>query len=102
MRFFRERRIATVFVDLSRKPLAPAELSRFSARFSARELLDEGSPAFRESGLGYMRFADEELFERLLADQSLLRLPLVRAGQLLSVGLAEQSWRGWLIAPRAQ
>jgi arsenate reductase-like glutaredoxin family protein len=37
-------------------------------------------------------------FEKLLRDQRLIRLPLVRAGNRLSVGLSEDEWRAWLRA----
>jgi arsenate reductase-like glutaredoxin family protein len=59
-------------------------------------LLDEQSRAFRDSGLGYMRLDDAELFARMLGDQRLLRLPLVRAGREVSVGNDESAWKAWL------
>lgn len=39
--------------------------------------------------------SDEEIVERLLADPRLLRLPLVRNGNEVTVGLAEETWRSW-------
>ena len=76
--------------------MAPAELRRFSERFKPGALLDEQSRAFQDAGLGYMRLDDDSLFERLLSDQRLLRLPLVRAGRELSVGHDENTWKSWL------
>jgi len=49
-------------------------------------------------GLAYLRLEDDQLFDRLMTAQALLRLPLVRAGERLSVGPDEQTWRGWLSA----
>lgn len=46
--------------------------------------------------MAFMRLDDDEIVERLLANQALLRLPLLRAGGRLSVGIDEQAWRGWL------
>ena len=96
LRFFKERRIPVSFVDLAVKSLAPTELRRFTSRLSARSALDETSRAYRESGLGYMRLSDEEIFERLLSNQGLLKLPLVRVGQDVSIGVDERAWKGWL------
>ena len=79
--------------------MAPAELRRFSDRFKPRALLDEESRAYESSGLGYMRLSDAELLERLLSNQKLLRLPLVRSGRELSVGHDEAAWRSWLSLP---
>jgi arsenate reductase-like glutaredoxin family protein len=45
-----------------------------------------------------MRLDDDELFDRLLKDQALLRLPLARAGSNVSVGLDESAWKRWLAA----
>ncbi len=95
-RFFRERRIDVHVVDLSRKPMAPAELRRFVDRLGARALADETSKAWREAGLGFLRMDDAELAERLLADQRLLRLPLVRVGNGVAAGRDEAAWKALL------
>jgi arsenate reductase len=98
-RFFKERRVAISFVDLRKRAIAPAELRRFVERLGARALVDEMSKAFRDGGLGYLRMDDAELVERLLADPSLLRLPLVRSGTDVTVGRAEATWKAWLARP---
>jgi arsenate reductase-like glutaredoxin family protein len=94
IRFFKERRVPFKLVDLRRKPMARAELGAFVARLGARALADETSRAWRDSGMGYLSLDDAELAGRLLADQRLLRLPLVRAGARVAVGRDEAAWRG--------
>ena len=96
VRFFKERRIAIHQVDLTRKPIAPGELRRFTERLGARAVLDETSRAYRDAGLAYLRMDDREIVERLLADGSLLRLPLVRFGNEIAVGRDEATWKRWL------
>jgi arsenate reductase-like glutaredoxin family protein len=59
-------------------------------------LIDHESPRYRELGLAYLSMSADEAFERVLADQRLLRLPLARAGDLLSVGVDEAAWRTWV------
>lgn len=95
VRFFKERRIAIHQVELTRKPIARAELRRFVDQLGARALLDETSQAFRDGGLGYMRLDDEEIVERLLVTQALLRLPLVRFGNEVAAGRDEGAWKRW-------
>lgn len=95
-RFFRERRIVVSFVDLRKRSIAPAELRRFVERLGARALLDETSRAYRDAGLGYMRLGDDDVVARLLANASLLRLPLVRYGNDVTAGPAEATWKAWL------
>ena len=95
MRFFKERRIAIHLVDVTRKPIARGELGRFVERFGARTLLDVGSKAHQDGGLGYLRMDDAEIVERLLADNALIRLPLVRFGNELAIGRDEAAWKRW-------
>ena len=99
LRFFKERRVAVSFVDLRRRPIAPAELRRFVERLGATACADTDGRAWRDAGLGYLRMTDDELATRLLADVRLLRLPLIRYGGDVSAGRAEATWKTWLAAP---
>lgn len=96
LRFFKERRATVTFVDLRRKPIAPGELRRFVERLGAAALLDTEGRRFRELGLGYMRLSEDEVVGRLLADNALLRLPLVRFGSAFTAGPSEVVWKEWL------
>ena len=98
LRFFKERRIEVHLVDLRRKPMASGELRRFVERLGAAALADTDGRAWRDAGLGFMRMDDAELVERLLADQALLRLPLVRVGQGVAAGRDEAAWKLLLAA----
>lgn len=98
IRFFRERRIEPQVIDLRRKPIAPGELHRFVERLGARALADTAGRPWRDAGLGYLSMTDAELSDRLLANQQLLRLPLVRIGPGVAAGLDESAWRSLLVA----
>ena len=95
-RFFKERRIAITFVDLRRKPIAPGELRRFVERLGALALLDTEGRVYKDLGLSYMRLDDDEIVTRLLANNNLLRLPLVRLGNAFTAGPAEATWKTWI------
>ena len=96
LRFFRERRVAVHSADLRKRPIAAGELQRFVQKLGARALLDVEGRAYRDHGLAYMRIDDAEIVARLLADANLLRLPLVRFGNSVTVGPDEATWAGWL------
>ncbi len=83
------------FVDLKKRPPAPGELKRFAQKFGARALLDEDSKAYRKANLGYLTMGDQEIIERVIADPGLLRLPLVRNGNALTIGVEEAVWKEW-------
>ena len=96
MRFFKERRVAISFVDLRKRPIAPGELRRFVERLGAAAILDPASRGYRDAGLGYLSLDEAGIVARVLADPSLLRLPLVRRGNDVTIGRAEATWTAWL------
>jgi arsenate reductase (glutaredoxin) len=98
-RFFKERRTSIQLVDLKQKPLAPGEIKRFIQRFGLAGLLDSAGKAYIDGGLKYLKLSEAELLGRVERDPQLLRLPLVRAGQRLSVGQDEISWKEMLSGP---
>ena len=98
LRFFKERRVEISFVDVKVKPPAAAELRRFARAAGAAALIDTTSRRYAELGLAYMRLDEAETLERVLADPALLRLPLTRAGEEVSVGVDEAAWKRWLAA----
>lgn len=93
LRFFKERRIEVHLVDIRRKPMAPGELRRFVERLGASALADTASKAWRDAGLGYLSMTDADLAERLLRDQRLLRIPLVRVDNGFAAGHDVPSWK---------
>lgn len=100
LRFFRERRIVVHFVDLRKKPIAPGELRRFTERLGAAALLDTESRPYKEQGLAYLTTDAAGITARLLSDVRLLRLPLVRYGDDVTAGKAEDAWKAWLARPK--
>ena len=95
LRFFAERRVKTHFVDLDERPASPGELRRFAQKFGVAALVDHDSRRFAEFGLGAARLTDDRWLERLADEPHLLRLPLVRQQQRLTIGAAEAEWRAW-------
>jgi len=91
-RFFKERRAEIQFVDLKRRPMAAGEIKRFIERFGMPSLLDTGSTAYIDGGFKYLKLSDADLLRRIEVDPKLLRLPLIRAANRLSIGQDEASW----------
>jgi arsenate reductase-like glutaredoxin family protein len=95
IRFFAERRVKTHFVDLQERAASPGELRRFAQKFGGEALVDRQSRRFADLGLGAARLDNERWVEKLAAEPLLLRMPLVRFGQKLTVGDATPTWRDW-------
>jgi arsenate reductase len=96
LRFFAERRTRTHFVDLMERAASRGELTRFVQKFGVSALVDESSRRFDELGLRVARYGDERWLEILVTEPLLLRMPLVRHGNALTVGAAEATWKSWL------
>jgi arsenate reductase len=95
-RFFKERRTTIQLVDLKQKPMAPGEIKRFVDRFGLAGLLDSEGKAYIDGGLKYLKLSEPELMGRIEREPKLLRLPLVRAANRLSIGHDEDSWKAML------
>ena len=98
-RFFKERRVSLQLVDLKQKPMAPGEIKRFVERFGLSELVDSEGKAYIDAGLKYLKVSESEMLQRIEQEPKLLRLPLVRAANRLSVGHDEESWKAMLVVP---
>src|SRR5260370_74657 len=84
-RFFKERRATIHFVDLKQKPMSPGEIKRFIDRFSLTGLLNNEGTSYVDAGLKYLKLSDAELLARIERHPKLLRLPLVRAANKISI-----------------
>ena len=96
LRFFAERRILTHFVDFQERGPALGELRRFSDRFGASNLVDRESRRFLDLGLQRSMYSDDWWLKRLTEEPGMLKQPLVRFGNHVTVGVDEGKWREWL------
>jgi arsenate reductase-like glutaredoxin family protein len=96
LRFFSERRVNTHFVDLMERAASRGELIRFSQKFGVAALIDETARRYSELGLRTARYGDERWLEILVGEPLILKMPLVRYGNALSIGAADATWKSWL------
>jgi arsenate reductase (glutaredoxin) len=98
-RFFAERRVRIHFVDLQEKAASRGELQRFVQKFGIKALIDESSKRYAELGLRTALYGDERWLAILVDEPILLKMPLVRRGNALTIGAAETTWKSWLAGP---
>jgi arsenate reductase-like glutaredoxin family protein len=96
LRFFKERRVKVHFVDLKQRAASPGELKRFAQKFGVASLVNTGAKRYASLGLGTAHLTDERWLATLADEPLILRLPLVRWQQRLTVGAAEGEWRDWV------
>jgi len=94
-RFFKERRIPIHFMDFKQRSPSKGELRRFFDRFGEEKLIDRASKRFLALGLLPAFYGDERWLDIACEEPRILRQPLVRNGNRLTVGHAEEEWREW-------
>ena len=96
LRFFSERRIKTHFMDLDVRPASHGELQRFAQKFGVQALIDRESKRFAALGLRSGHLTDTRWLEKLTEEPLMLKQPLVRWQNKLTIGDAEAEWKSWL------
>lgn len=95
LRFFQERRIKVHFVDFKVRGPSRGELRRFFQKFGADGVVDRGSRRFQALCLHAAHYGEERWLEIAEEEPLILRMPLVRRQNDLTVGAAEEVWKGW-------
>jgi arsenate reductase len=95
-RFFKERRVQVHFVDLKIRAASKGELTRFAQKFGVEAILDREAKRFQAMGLGSAHYSEEKWLELLVEEPLLLKMPLIRRKNLLTVGVVEEVWKDWM------
>jgi arsenate reductase (glutaredoxin) len=96
LRFFAERRVKTHFVDFAERAPALGELKRFAQKFGVAALIDRDSKRYHELGYAHAHYSDERWLEKLSDEPLVVKMPLARFANRLTIGLAETEWRSWI------
>ena len=101
LRFFAERRIKVHFVDLNERAASVGELRRFAQKFGIAALIDRDGKRYAELGLKSAILSEERWLEKLSLEPLLLKIPLVRNQQQLTIGAAAETWNAWYAAAKS-
>lgn len=94
-RFFKERGIKFRFVDMKEKGLSKGEFNSVAQAVGGMDkLIDED--AKDKDTLALIKYiADEDRLEKILENQQILKMPIVRNGKKATVGYQPDVWKGW-------
>ena len=94
-RYFKERGIKIQSVDLKEKGLSKGELqSVCQAVGGLDEIIDMDCKD--KDLLALIKYiADEDKFQKVLENQSVIKLPVVRNGKQATVGYKPDVWKNW-------
>ncbi len=95
VRFFKERNIKVQFIDMKEKGLSRGELeSVVRAAGGLEALLDENCRD--QDALALIKYiSDRDKMEKLLENQQVLKLPIVRNGRQATAGCHPEIWKTW-------
>ena len=94
-RFFKERRIPYQLMERKKHPLGEREIKGMLAAIGAEKLLDRENPKVKEHPACY--YDRESLLLPAIQEAPwLLRTPIVRNGNKMTVGYAPEVWESWM------
>jgi len=93
-RYFKERRIAFQTLDLKKHRLGEREVRLMISAVGIERLLDRDNPKVRENPACYYDRA-ELLIPAIMENPWLLKMPIVRNGNRITVGYQPEIWAEW-------
>lgn len=98
-RFFRERRIPVQMMDLKKHPLGEREIRLMLQQVGMERLIDREDRKVKEHPACY--YVQESLLIPAIQEAPwLLRTPVVRNGNRVTVGYQPEIWEEWLRAEK--
>ena len=94
-RFFKERGIKYQFVDMKEKGMSKGEFNSVCQAVGGYEkLIDEGCKD--KDLLALIKYiAEEDKIEKILENQKVIKMPIVRNGKQATIGYMPEVWKEW-------
>lgn len=93
-RYFKERKISFQYIDIDVKGLSKGELNSVKRNISINNLIDEKSKDFKTLNMDKIRNSEMKE-EILLKNPKLFKTPIVRNGNLATLGYEKEIWDNW-------
>ena len=94
-RFFKERGIRFQSVDMKEKGLSKGEFQSVMQAVGGLEAMIDENCKDQDTLMLIKYIAAEDKMQKVLENQSVLKLPIVRNGKLATVGYQPDVWKTW-------
>ena len=94
-RYFKERRIKFQFIDMSEKGISKGEFRSVCQAAGGIDTMINEDCKDRDALALVKYISDEQKEDKLLANQQVIRTPIVRNGKQATVGYAPELWKSW-------
>lgn len=86
-----KKNISYTFVDVKKRPLTREKLSEIAQKLGLEKVVNKRGTTYRKLGLSGRDIQDEELFDLLLQNQSMITRPLLEKNNRYHIGFDEQA-----------
>ena len=94
-RYFKERGIRCQYIDMREKGMSAGEFQAVMRAVGGLDYMIDNETKDQDT-LSMIRYmSDEDACEKILENQHLLLLPIVRNGKQATVGYQPEAWKEW-------
>ena len=94
-RYFKERGIKYQFIDMKEKGMSKGELQAVCQAVGGLEALMDKECEDKDVLALIKYIAEEDRMEKVLENQKVIKLPVVRNGKQATVGYVPDTWKNW-------
>jgi len=94
-RYFKERGIKIQFIDMSEKVMSKGEFKSVSQAVGGINAMINEACKDKDALALVKYIAEDEREEKLLANQQVIKTPIVRNGKQATVGYVPEVWKNW-------
>ena len=95
MRYFKERNIKYQFIDMKEKGMSKGEYNKVKQAVGGLDAMLDTKCKDKDALALIQYIAEEDKDEKVLENQKVLKTPIVRNGNLATVGFCPEIWKGW-------
>lgn len=94
-RYFKERGIKYQFIDMKEKGLSKGEFQSVCQAIGGYDKLKDTDCKDKDLLALITYIAEEDKAEKILENQSIIKVPVVRNGKQATVGYQPEIWKSW-------
>ena len=95
-RFFKERNVSFQFIDMKEKGMSKGEFESVCRAVGGLENLIDQNCKDKDLLALIKYISEEQRAEKVLDNQQVIKLPVVRNGKQATVGYQPEVWKGWI------
>lgn len=94
-RYFKERGIKAQFIDMKEKGMSKGEFNSVCQSVGGYQKLIDQNCKDKDLLALITYIAEEDKVEKILENQKIIKIPVVRNGKQATVGYQPDIWKGW-------